>query len=256
MFSAPNSTSTMATSPDEFLYTTGRPLTTFHPFAILPANLRAHILLLTAPAPRTRYLELYAYTAPTYMPRIRYIPPLPPLFHVSRETRSFSIAYEGGSLAHFFAVEKEAKKFYVNFERDIVFLSSRFAPSGKSTETFRLRELSSLLVPVFLPRLRRVAVTYSGRDDYAAIGEVLLHYEGLETLYVAMGDWWSEGSVNTGLRQRRPVAGYVQWKIGMEVSVAEGEETEDEDESEEVFDGKMEGRRRKRVVECDLRLDE
>ncbi|KAF2626999.1 hypothetical protein BU25DRAFT_421917 [Macroventuria anomochaeta] len=246
----------MAALNNEFLYSTGCPLTTFHPFPKLPANLRALISNLAAPAPRTRFVELYGYSAPTYTPKIRYIPRLPPLFHTSRETRNFSITHEGGTLVHFFATEKEDKKFYVNFSQDIIFLSSRFTPSGKSTETSRLRKLSSLLKPSFLSRVCKIVVTYSSLDDYAAVGKVLLDYVGLETLYVAMCDWWSERSVKMRLRRGRPIVGYVMWKIEAEMRIAEGEETEDEEESREEIEERMEIRRKRRVLECELRLDE
>lgn len=170
------------------------PLLTFQHFPELPANLRAQILSHAMPEPRTRFIELYAYSTPTYAPRVRYVPHLPPLFSVSRETRTASITHEGGSLMHFFFTAASSKRFYINFALDIVFLSSRFAPNG-STETARLRDLSSLLKPVFLMQLRKIAVTYSGRDDYERVGCVLMDFPKLETLYVAMWDLWSEGRV-------------------------------------------------------------
>lgn len=202
----------MATPNNEFLYSTSCPLTAFHSFPKLPANLRARILASAVPAPRTRFLELYSYSAPTYTPKIRYIPRLPPLFAVSCETRSFSITHEDGTLIHLFSTEKEQKKFYINFEQDIVFLSSHFAPAGRNTETSRLRELSSLLKPAFLAHVRKLVVTYSSLDDYSSIGEVLLEFSGLRVLYAAMCDWWGDRSVKTTLRRGRPTAGYVMWK--------------------------------------------
>lgn len=207
------------------------------------------------PAPRTRFLELYAYSAPTFSPRIRYIPALPPLFSVSRETRSASITHEGGSLMHFFFIEKVSKKFYINFARDIVFLSSRFTIQP-GTETRRLRELSSLLKPVFLMQLKRVVVTYSGRDDYERIGGVVMDFVALETLYVAMWDRWSEGWVRERLEKGTPVKGFVEWKVEGAVRDARGEETEDEDESAEEYEKRVEDVKMVRVVECVLRLDE
>ena len=248
----------MATIDEQLLYSTGCTPTSFHMFSKLPNNLRAYVLSYAAPTPRTRFIELYGFASPSFNPRIRYIPRLPPLFAVSRETRDFSIAHEGGTLAHLFATPKPENTFYFNFARDIIFLSSRFTPSGNSTETPRLRELSSLLKPALLSQVRKVVVTYSSLDDFSesSIGEVLLDYYGLETLYVAMCDWWSDKAVRTRLRQGRPMEGYVKFNIEAEMSVAEGEETEDEDESAEEYEARTSGRAKRRVVECELRLDE
>lgn len=151
----------MATNDAESLYCTGCALTSFHLFPKLPDNLRALVLSQVAPMPRTRFLEV-----------------------------NFSVTHKGGALAHLFATPKPENTFYINFERDIIFLSSRFTPSGKSTETSRLRELSSLLKPALLSQVRKVVVTYSSLHGYEAIGGVLLDYAGLETLYVAMCNWW------------------------------------------------------------------
>ncbi|KAF3003089.1 hypothetical protein E8E13_007926 [Curvularia kusanoi] len=103
-------------------------------FPLLPPAVRALILHHACPPPRTRFLELYAFSAPTYTPRVRYIPPLPALFHVSRETRAFSIAHAGtGTLAHFFTAPQPAgKMFYIDFARDVIFLSSRWVLGGPS----------------------------------------------------------------------------------------------------------------------------
>lgn len=248
----------MATNDEQLLYSTGCTPTSFHMFSKLPDSLRALILSYAAPTPRTRFIELYGFASPSFNPRIRYIPRLPALFAVSRETRDFSIAHEGGTLAHLFATPKPENTFYFNLERDIIFLSSRFTPSAESTETSRLRELSSLLKPAFLSQVRKVVVTYSSLDDFSesSIGEVLLDYYGLEALYVAMCDWWSDKAVETRLRQGRPLQGYVKFKIEAEMRVAEGEETEDEDESAEDYEARTSGRAKRRVVECELRLDE
>lgn len=202
--------------------------------------------------------SLHAHTSSSFT--ALHHPPsrLPPLFAVSRETRDFSITHEGGTLAHLFAVTKPENTFYINFERDIIFLSSRFTPSGKSTETSRLRELSSLLKSTFLAKVRKVVVTYSGLDDFSesSNGEVLLDYHELETLYVAMCDWWSDRAVRTKLRQGRPMEGYVKFKIEAEMRIAEGEETEDEEESAEEYEARRAGRAKRKVVECELRLNE
>ncbi|KAF9700997.1 hypothetical protein EKO04_000429 [Ascochyta lentis] len=238
------------------LYTTGRTLNAFHAFLQLPTNLRARILQLAAPEPRTRFVEIYNYEAPTYTPRLRYVPQLPPLFHASRETRTFSIVHEGGELIHFLTPATEKRRFYFNFARDIVFLSSRFTPSGCSTETFRLRELYTLLPPSFMKKLHRVVVTYSSLDDFKAIGRVLCSYVALETLYVGMSDWWSDRSVKTRLRRGRPQVEYVAGKVEGSLKLAEAEETDDESESDEEWEARLEIRKRRRVVECELRLDE
>lgn len=113
-----------------------------------------------------------------------------------------------------------------------------------------------MLKPAFLSQVRKVVVTYSSLEDYEAIGGVLLDYAGLETLYVAVCDWWSDKSVRTRLRQGRPMEGYVKFKIEAELRVAEGEETEDDDESPEEYEARTSGRARRRIAECELRLDE
>ncbi|KAF3050864.1 hypothetical protein E8E11_009988 [Didymella keratinophila] len=248
----------MATNDEQLLYSTGCTPTSCHMFSQLPDNLQALILSYAAPTPGARFVELYGFASPSFNPRVRYIPRLPPLFAVSRETRDFSIAHEGGTLAHLFATPKPENTIYFNFERDIIFLSSRFTPSGNSTEIFRLRELSSLLKPAFLCQLWKVVVTYSGLDDFSesSIGEVLLDYYGLETLYVAMCDWWSDKAVRTRPRQGRPMEGDVKFKIEAEMRVAEGEATEDEDETAEEYEARTSGRATRTVVECELRLDE
>ncbi|KZM21361.1 uncharacterized protein EKO05_0008884 [Ascochyta rabiei] len=240
----------------ELLYSTRRTLDAFHLFPQLPANLRTRVLQLAASGPRTRFIEVYNYTAPTYTPRLRYIPQLPPLFRTSHETRIFSITHEGGELIYFLGTTPEKRKFYFNFARDIIFLSSRFTPSGHSTEAFRLRELSTLLPLQFLARMSRVVVTYSSLDGYKSIGGVLRCYVGLETLYVSMSDWWSDRSVKTRLRRGRPQVGYVACKVETELKIAEAEETDDESESDGECVARLEIRKSRRVVECELRLDE
>ncbi|KAJ4989003.1 hypothetical protein SVAN01_05441 [Stagonosporopsis vannaccii] len=242
------------TEPD-VLSSAGVPLLTFHHFPQLPGNLRAQILSHAMPAPRTRFIELYACSAPTYTPRIRYVPPLPPLFSATRETRTASITHEGGSLMHLFFSANPSKNFYINFTLDIVFLSSRFAPRG-STETARLRELSSLLMPVFLMQLKRIVVTYSGHDDFKRIGCVLMDFARLETLYVAMWDRWGEERVRERVGKGRPVKGFVSWRVEESVRDVHGEQTEDEDEDLEEHERRVEDAERVRVVECILSLDE
>jgi hypothetical protein len=157
---------------------------------------------------------------------------------------------------YFFAKENEESKFYFNFDKDLIFLSSRFRISEPSTETFRLRELSTLMSPLFLSRLRRVVVTYSGLDDYTSIGHVLRWYLGLQTLYIGMVDWWSESSVKTKLRRGKPQVGFVASRVKEELKRTEDEETDDEGESEEEYEERMRLREGRRVIECKLRLDE
>lgn len=86
-------------------------------------------------------------------------------------------------------------------------------------------------------------VTYSGRDEFERVGEVLVRFKGLETLYVAMYDRWSEPRV----RRARPPVGDVGRKIKVEVDEAEEEES--------ARGGPVSGRGL-RVLECQLRLDE
>ncbi|KAJ4403025.1 hypothetical protein N0V91_006771 [Didymella pomorum] len=248
----------MSANDEQLLYSTSCILMTFHVFSKLPYNLRALILSYAAPTLRTRFVKLYGFASPSFNPHIRYVPRLPQLFAVSRETRDFSIAHEGGTLAHLFATPKRENTFYFNFERDIIFLSSRFTPPGNFTETSRLRELRSLLKPAFLCQVRKIVVTYSSLDDFSesSIGGVFLNYDGLETLFVATCDWWSNKAVRTRLRQELPMEGYVKVKIEAKMRVAEGGETEDEDESAEEYEARTSGRAKRRVVECELRLGE
>lgn len=133
----------------------------------LPENLRALVLSYTVPTPRTRLIELYGSAPPTSNPRIRYISWLPPLLAISQETRIFSITYEGGAPAHLFAVPKLENVFRIKFKCDVVFLSSRFTPSGKYAETSRLWEVSSLLKPAFLAQVHKVVVAYSSLEDFS-----------------------------------------------------------------------------------------
>lgn len=115
-----------------------------------------------------------------------------------------------------------------------------------------------MLKPAFLSQVRRIVVTYSSLDEFpeSSIGEVLLDYYDLETLYVAMYDWWSDKAVRTKLRQGRPMEGYVKFQIETEMRTAEGEETEDEGQNTEGCKIRSLSRAKRRVVECELRLDE
>lgn len=62
--------------------------------------------------------------------------------------------------------------------------------------------------------------------------------------------------MRTRLRQGTPMEGYVKFRIETELRVAEGEETKDDDESAEEYEARTLGRARRRIAECELRLDE
>lgn len=119
--------------------------------------------------------------------------------------------------------------------------------------------LSELLPPRELAKLRRVAVTYSGNacsenDEWEKIGAELVNFVGLETLFVAMCDWYSDRKIRRDVMRGRPPVGYAGWSIGLEVREALAEMG--------LLDGRWVGdgwvgdEPRLRVVECDLRLDE
>jgi hypothetical protein len=237
------------------LYSTGHDLKAFHLFPYLKPSLRAHIWLLASPAPRTHFLELYGHTHFTTAPKIRYIPPLPPLFHTSRESRTLTIAHQGGELVRLTSAPP-SPPFYFHPARDILFLSSRFAPGQTSTETLRLRALAALLPAPVRARLRRVVVTYSGVDSYEHIGPVFRAFARLEICYLAIVDWWSGTTLRRRVRRGRPKAGNVAERIARAVERAEEEETDDEEESGEEWVARVGKRAERRIVECELRLDE
>lgn len=246
------------------------PPPSFTLFHKLPKHIRLLIWTFALPAPRTRFVEMYAYSSDTFMPqKIRYIPPLPTLFSTTRESRKASVAHEGGELTHFlpppFSLQRSKTApqtgglFYFNFSLDILFLSSRFrdpANENRTLETYRLQEFASALPAHYVARLRRVLVTYSALDSYEKIGPVLRAYAGLETLYVGMLDLWSSKAVARVLRRGKPAVGCVAGRIRRVVEETEAEETEDEEESEEEVKKRMEVRARRRIVEVEARPDE
>lgn len=219
---------------------------------------------LAVPKPRTRFVELHGYDSFGSMPRTRYIPSLPALFSVSREARKASIANEGGELIHFTGnpslIPNKATvvnvNFYLNFNTDIMFLSSRFTATDDSTESYRLRELSFILPLRFLSRIRRLVVTYSGLDTYDLIGPLLRLYAGLEVLYIGMMDWWSNETVKQQLQRGYPVVGAVADKIQTVVQEVEAEETDDDEEPYEHVQKRLAVRARRRILEVEVRLDE
>ncbi|KAF2268971.1 hypothetical protein CC78DRAFT_575518 [Lojkania enalia] len=230
-------------------------LSEFHLFGQLPRHLRAKIWTFACPPPRTRFLEIYAHTKTPYTSdaRIRFIPRLCPLFHTTSESRAAIMAAHGGRIVCLYTRPKQTW-FYFNFERDILFLSSRFSATDepRPNETYRLRELECLMPYQYLSQVRRLAVTYSGTDDYSRIALVLRWLKRLETLYVPIIDWWSSRPVKRLVRQGFPSVGDVSDSISSNLEDLEGEETEDEDEDE--VGGRVE--RKVRVTEVELRLDE
>ncbi|KAF1844906.1 uncharacterized protein K460DRAFT_365852 [Cucurbitaria berberidis CBS 394.84] len=137
-----------------------------------------------------------------------------------------------------------------------MFLSSRFTAACNTAETFRLRELSSLLPLRFINRIRRLLVTYSGLDTYTRIGPVMRPYASLEVLYIGMVDWWSNRMVKRLVRKGNPKTGSVAQKIADVVAETEAEETDDDEETEEHLSKRVAVRERRRIVEVEVRLDE
>ena len=240
-------------------------------FTGLPPALRALIWSYAAPAPRTRFLELNTYNTIDHIPRLHYIPPLPPLFSTNQEARNFSIAHEGGELVHFtpenftalfsfhgrkIGGEENEKKFYFNFDRDIIWLSSRFTAACNTTETVRLTALSSILPPTSLSRIQRLVISYSGLDSYALIGPYLRPFARLETLYLCMNDVFIKENVKRLLKKGVPADGVTAEKLRSTIEQTEADETDDDEESEDVAMERLVVRARRRVLEVYLRLGE
>jgi hypothetical protein len=252
--------------------TTGEPLTSFHPFARLPPRLRELIWSLAALAPRTRFLELHTYSNLDHMPRLRYTPPLPPLFSTSRESRNLSITHEGGEIISFSSADltalfsfhgrkisdnADAKTdvgFYFNFNRDILWLGNRFTAGCNTTETSRLSTLSSILPISHLSRIKKLVITYSGLDSYATIGQTMRPYAGLETLYLAMWDKGSKEKVRKMLAYGVPDVGVTARRIEELICQTEDEETDDDEEAEEATSRRLAVRARRRILEVEVRL--
>ena len=250
--------------------TTQTPATT-PTFTGLPPALRALIWSYAAPAPRTRFLELHTYNTIDHIPRIRYIPPLPPLFSTNQEARNFSIALEGGELVNFTSEnftalfsfhgrkiggEENEKKFYFNFDRDIIWLSARFTAACNTTETVRLTTLSSILPQASLSRIQRLVISYSGLDSYALIGPYLRPFEHLETLYLCMNDVRIKENVKKLLKKGVPADGVTAEKLRSRIEQTEADETDDDEESEDLATERLAVRARRRVLEVYLRLEE
>jgi hypothetical protein len=251
--------------------TTGETLTEFHPFTRLPPKIRELVWSLDAPAPRTRFVELHTYSTIDHILRLRYIPPLPPLFSTSRESRAFSITHEGGEIIKFNVddfnalfsfhgrkigdgAKQEEASFYFNFTQDILWLGNRFTAACNTTETSRLSTLSSILPLPYLSRIKKLLITYSGLDSYAMIGPTMRPYASLETLYLAMWDKGSKMSVRRMLRLGVPDVGVAARKIEEFVRRTEDEETDDDEESEDVTSGRLAVRARRRILEVEVRL--
>ena len=130
------------------------------------------------------------------------------------------------------------KSIYFNFDRDVMFLSSRFLAGQFSTETTRLRGLSTI---IDVSRLRRVVVTYAGTAEYEDIGRALKPFRSLKQLYVAELDRWGGGGL--------PHPGRTAHTIEAEIERFEAEETDDEEESDEDLARKLAVRYNREVKE-------
>ncbi|KAI4699319.1 hypothetical protein J4E81_005213 [Alternaria sp. BMP 2799] len=240
-------------------------------FTGLPPTIRALIWSYAAPAPRTRFLELHTYNTIDHIPRLRYIPPLPPLFSTNQEARNFSIAHEGGELVSFTSEnftalfsfhgrkiggEENEKKFYFNFDRDIIWLSARFTAACNTTETVRLTTFSSILPPTSLSRIQRLVISYSGLDSYALIGPYLRPFARLETLYLCINDARIKDNVQRLLKKGVPADGVTADKLKNMIEQTEADETDDDEESENLATERLEVRAKRRVLEVYLRLGE
>ncbi|KAF2463624.1 uncharacterized protein BDR25DRAFT_319831 [Lindgomyces ingoldianus] len=254
-----------------FLYSTGSNLKSFSLFSKLPPNLQTKIFTLAAPPPRTHFLEIYNYQKLSHKSqnvRIRYIPPLPALFHTTHVSRVAIMAFHGGEIISLHTPPLNKTFFYFNFAYDIVFLSSRFlgpeptssfeksiAPSTDFTETFRLRAMEGLMPFQHLKRLRRVVLTYSGHDEYKMFTYHLRWFKNLEVLYIAMVDWWSERQVKRAVRKGKIKVGAIREAIQGRLEKYKGEETDDDEDEDHSEEG-VEEKKEIRVVEVELRLDE
>jgi len=251
--------------------TTTQTFPTTPKFTGLPPAVRALIWSYAAPAPRTRFLELHTYNTIDHIPRLRYIPPLPPLFSTNQEARNFSIAHEGGELVSFTSEsftalfsfhgrriggEENEKKFYFNFDRDIIWLSARFTAACNTTETVRLTTLSSILPSASLPRIQRLVISYSGLDSYALVGPYPRPFARLETLYLCMNDARIKENVNRLLKKGVPADGVTAEKLRSMIEQTEADETDDDEESEDLTTKRLNVRARRRVLEVYLRLEE
>ncbi|KAI4649593.1 hypothetical protein J4E93_003913 [Alternaria ventricosa] len=240
-------------------------------FTGLPPAIRALIWSYAAPAPRTRFLELHTYNTIDHIPRLRYIPPLPPLFSTNQEARNFSIAHEGGELVHFTSEnftalfsfhgrriggEENEKKFYFNFDRDIIWLSVRFTAACNTTETICLQTLSSILPSTSLSHIQRLVISYSGLDSYALIGPYLRPFARLETLYLCMNDARIKENVKKLLKKGVPADGITAERLRSMIEQTEADETDDDEESEGLATERLEVRAKRRVLEVYLRLGE
>lgn len=228
-------------------------LESFHDFSRLDPSIQTRIWQLACPPPRTRFLELY--NCDSAQPKIRYIPSLPALFHVTHDSRGVIVANEGGEIIHFTG-DLQGTGCYFNPTTDILFLSNRFTTTYNALETYRIRELIAILPSSVTSRLRRLLVTYSGLDSYEQIGPLLRPLASLEVLYIGMKDSWTSGMVRRLLHKGRPAPGVVAGKISRIVKEVEAEETDDEDELEEEVERRMAVRKKRRIVEADVRLDE
>lgn len=173
-------------------------------FPGLPFELRKTIWHLAMPPPRTHFVEVYGYCRVSgEAPQIRYIPPLPALFHTTRESRRLSIRRGGGEMIRF--RDDYDRAFYFSFGTDVMFLSSRFLWNQGSSETERLRLLGELLAVRDVARVQRVVVTFAATDDCALVGQACRPFKGIRKVYLAKQDRYSVGRVKWGVDEESEV---------------------------------------------------
>ncbi|KAI1516943.1 hypothetical protein L13192_06014 [Pyrenophora tritici-repentis] len=245
----------------------------------LPLHIQTQIWTLALPKPRTRILELHTYNTIDHLPRLIYHPPLPSLFSVCRASRSLSITHDGGEIVTFTTPSSTllfhsygettdtttttdstdpntspSPSFYLKPTLTILFLPARFTASCRTPETARLRTLTTLFHPNLLSRLSRLLISFSGTDNFSAIGPVLRPYARLETLYLCMNDLRVDMRVRRLVRQGFWGRDLFAARIARVLRETEDEETDDESEGVEVARVREEVRERRRVVEVDLLL--
>ncbi|KAI8943634.1 hypothetical protein NX059_001619 [Plenodomus lindquistii] len=165
-------------------------------FFRLPEKIRVRIYALAAP-PRARVIELHDYNTNDFTPRIQYYPPLAALFSVCYESRQELKQNEGGEIVHFTGDPcfgdgaVRGGTLYISFTKDTVFLGTRSTAACDTTETSRMAMLKQILKPIYLARIERLLVTYSGRDSYDKIGILFAPLKKLRIFYIGMQDEYS-----------------------------------------------------------------
>ncbi|KAF2744467.1 hypothetical protein M011DRAFT_470327 [Sporormia fimetaria CBS 119925] len=174
-------------------------------FPKLPEHIRKLIFTFATPPPRTHFVELHHFN-PTAEPaptvQLCYHPPLPALFRTCSEARYAAIEAQGGALLGFMSNAEGLQRFYFNPDYDILWLGHRFQldydynaktrqPTQyymRVTETYMFNALEDL-IPYYMQQwIRRVAVSFSGRDNYRQIANTLRWFQSLEVIYLIMDE--------------------------------------------------------------------